>query len=56
MGQFGKDLRRVEDNVLLRGAGTYTDDLKFPDALYLYILRSPVASAAIKGIDVSAAR
>ncbi len=56
MGQFGRDLRRIEDDVLLRGAGTYTDDLKFPEALHLYLLRSPVASAAIKSLDVSAAK
>ena len=56
MGQFGRDLRRVEDDVLLKGAGTYTDDLKFPEALHLYLLRSPVASAAIKSLDVSAAK
>ena len=56
MGQFGRDLRRVEDDVLLRGKGTYTDDLKFPDALYAYIVRSPVASATINSLDISAAK
>ena len=47
MGQFGRDLRRVEDATLLTGQGTYTDDLKFPEALYAYIVRSPVAAAAL---------
>ena len=55
MGQFGRDLRRVEDATLLTGQGTYTDDLKFPEALYAYIVRSPVASASIKSIDISGA-
>lgn len=52
----GKPIRRVEDPDLLRGAGTYVDNLKIDGVLTLYFVRSPIAHAVIKSIDTVAAR
>jgi carbon-monoxide dehydrogenase large subunit len=52
----GKPVRRVEDLNLLRGAGTYVDNLKIEGMLTLYFVRSPVAHATIRSIDLKAAR
>ncbi|EDP63271.1 Carbon-monoxide dehydrogenase form II, large subunit [alpha proteobacterium BAL199] len=53
---IGQGVHRVEDNRLLRGAGRYTDDIEVEGAARAAILRSPVAHAVIKSIDVEAAR
>ena len=56
-GSFsGKPVRRVEDLNLLRGAGTYVDNLKIEGMLTLYFVRSPIAHATIRSIDLKAAR
>jgi carbon-monoxide dehydrogenase large subunit len=52
----GKPVRRVEDLSLLRGAGTYVDNMKIEGMLSLYFVRSPVAHATIRSIEVKAAR
>src|ERR1700722_6733200 len=52
----GKPVRRVEDPNLLRGAGTYVDNLKIDGMLTCHFVRSPIAHAAIKSIDTTAAR
>jgi aerobic carbon-monoxide dehydrogenase large subunit len=52
----GKPVRRVEDADLLRGAGTYVDNLKLDGLLTLYFVRSPIAHAEIRSIETSAAR
>jgi carbon-monoxide dehydrogenase large subunit len=52
----GKPVRRVEDLDLLRGAGTYVDNLKIDGMLTLFFVRSPVAHASIRSIDLAAAR
>jgi carbon-monoxide dehydrogenase large subunit len=52
----GKPVRRVEDEHLLRGAGTYIDNLVFEDVLHLAFVRSPIAHARLEGIDTAAAR
>ncbi len=58
MAQFGlaQPVRRVEDPRLLKGAGTYTDDMTLPGALVGVVLRSPHAAAKIVSIDTSAAK
>jgi aerobic carbon-monoxide dehydrogenase large subunit len=50
----GRMLRK-EDPRLVRGRGTFLDDLRLPGQLYAAILRSPVAHARIVSIDVTAA-
>lgn len=52
----GQPLERVEDFRLLRGKGTFVDDLMFEDMLYLAILRSPVAHGRIDRLDLEKAR
>ncbi|MGB0629816.1 MAG: xanthine dehydrogenase family protein molybdopterin-binding subunit [Alphaproteobacteria bacterium] len=53
---IGAAVRRREDLRLLRGAGSYSDDLDLPDQLYAVMVRSPHAHALIRNVDVTAAR
>jgi carbon-monoxide dehydrogenase large subunit len=53
---IGRALKRVEDPRLLKGAGTYVDDIRLPGLLHAVILRSPHAHARITRIDTAAAR
>ena len=50
---IGQPLKRIEDARLLTGNGLYTDDISFDNQAYMYILRSPHASAKILDIDTS---
>jgi carbon-monoxide dehydrogenase large subunit len=52
----GVPVRRVEDPTLLRGEGTYIDNLQLDGALHLEFVRSPIAHADIRSIDLSEAR
>jgi carbon-monoxide dehydrogenase large subunit len=52
----GKPIERVEDLRLLRGRGSYADDVHREGMLHAAILRSSVAHGIIRRIDVSAAR
>lgn len=53
---IGQPVRRKEDDTLVRGKGTYTDDLNRPGQAYVWIVRSSHAHGIIKGIDVKAAQ
>ncbi|HXX78735.1 MAG TPA: xanthine dehydrogenase family protein molybdopterin-binding subunit, partial [Ktedonobacteraceae bacterium] len=53
---FGAPIPRNEDPRLLRGKGSYVDDIDLPEQLHAAVLRSPFARARIVSIDVSAAR
>ena len=52
---LGRPLRRKEDARLLHGQTNWTDNIQLPGTLHMAILRSPMAHANIKNIDVSAA-
>jgi carbon-monoxide dehydrogenase large subunit len=52
----GVPVRRVEDPTLLKGEGSYIDNLDIPGALHLAFVRSPMAHAEIRSIDTSEAR
>src|SRR5882757_4575653 len=52
---LGTEVRRVEDAELIRGQGTYVDNLDLPGALHLTFVRSPIAHARIESIDISEA-
>jgi aerobic carbon-monoxide dehydrogenase large subunit len=52
---IGTPMERREDLRLLRGRGTYVDDLKIPGLFHAVILRSPVAHGRVVSIDASAA-
>jgi carbon-monoxide dehydrogenase large subunit len=54
--EFGKARRRKEDARLITGRTRWTDNIVLPGMLHLAMVRSPVASARIASIDVSAAR
>ncbi len=57
MAKFGiaQPVPRVEDPRLLKGNGTYTDDITLPGMVFGVMLRSPHAAAAIRSIDTGAA-
>jgi carbon-monoxide dehydrogenase large subunit len=54
--EIGKARRRKEDQHLITGRTTWTDNMVLPGMQHLAILRSPMAHARITSIDVSAAR
>ncbi len=57
-GRFGsgQSVRRIEDPLLVSGKGRYVDDVDLPGQVHLTFLRSPYAHAALRSIDVTAAR
>src|SRR5262249_38089742 len=52
----GRAMKRIEDPRLIKGIGTYVDDLRLPGLVHAAILRSPHANARIRRIDAAAAR
>lgn len=56
MSIMGTRVVRTEDPVFLSRGARYTDDLDLVGALYLTLVRSPVAHARIASIDVEEAR
>jgi carbon-monoxide dehydrogenase large subunit len=58
MAEFGigTPTLRVEDFRLVRGLGRYVDDVQFPGATHMVVVRSPHAAARIVSIDTQAAR
>jgi carbon-monoxide dehydrogenase large subunit len=54
---LGTEVRRLEDPELMRGEGTYVDNLDLGDDLaHLVFVRSPLPHARITGLDADAAR
>src|SRR5205823_4305960 len=51
----GTEVLRKEDPELLTGQAKYADDLSVPGMLHMVVVRSPFASARIKGVDASKA-
>lgn len=52
---LGKPLKRKEDNRFLTGSSRFVDDMKLPDMLFAFVVRSPYAHAKIESIDISSA-
>jgi carbon-monoxide dehydrogenase large subunit len=52
---IGQGVRRSEDRRLVQGAARYTDDLRFVNQAYLFVLRSPHAAAEIKSVRIDEA-
>jgi carbon-monoxide dehydrogenase large subunit len=48
---LGRDVARVEDRALIRGAGRFVDDIALPGMLHAAFVRSPHAHAKITSID-----
>lgn len=55
MTVVGRSITRVEDELLLRGRGTFAADFKDERQLVMSIVRSPVANGRITEVDVSEA-
>src|SRR5262245_66571959 len=51
----GRSLPRREDHRLLTGRGQFIADLALPHMLHAVFVRSPVAHARIRGVDLSRA-
>jgi len=51
----GQSMDRLEDAKLVRGQGTYVDDITLPGMLHAAVLRSPHAHARIDSVNTSAA-
>ena len=52
---IGERVLRKEDLRFITGKGSYTDDINLPGQAYACFVRSPVAHAIIKGMDISTA-
>src|SRR5436305_15090201 len=53
---IGQPVPRTEDPKLVRGQGSYTDDVRLPGQVYAAMVRSRHAHGVIRKIDLSAAR
>ena len=53
---IGQPVRRHEDLRLISGRGCYTDDIVLAEATHAFVLRSQVAHAHVKRINLAAAR
>jgi carbon-monoxide dehydrogenase large subunit len=56
VAEIGKSRRRKEDQHLITGRTTWTDNMTLPGMLHLAILRSPMAHATITSIDTTEAK
>jgi carbon-monoxide dehydrogenase large subunit len=52
---FGASVKRKEDPALLRGCGSFVDDVHLPGMLHAAVVRCPHAHARIRAIDARAA-
>src|SRR5690348_8269187 len=53
---IGAKIHRREDPRLVSGHGRYVDDMTRPGMVHMAVVRSPMAHAKIKSIDVGAAK
>ena len=53
---LGNAVRRVEDPELLRGLGTFVDNMRPDGVLFAAFVRSPFAHATLTGVDVTEAQ
>jgi len=53
---IGTSVKRKEDASLLRGRGTFVDNLTLPGTVYMVVVRSPYPRARINGVNLDAAR
>jgi aerobic carbon-monoxide dehydrogenase large subunit len=55
-GVVGTSVKRKEDASLLRGRGTFIDNLTLPATVYMAVVRSPYPHARITNVNLDAAR
>jgi aerobic carbon-monoxide dehydrogenase large subunit len=53
---MGASIKRKEDASLLRGRGTFVDNLTLPGMAWMVVVRCPYPHARIKSVDLDAAR
>ena len=53
---IGTSVKRKEDASLLRGRGTFVENLTLPGMVYMTVVRSPYPRARIKSVNLEAAR
>ncbi len=53
---IGQPVRRMEDPILVRGQGRYSDDVDLAGQAYAVMVRSTMAHGVIKSIDTAAAK
>ncbi len=53
---IGSPLKRKEDDPLLRGRGSYVDNIDLPGTVVMAVVRSPYAHARITSVDTTAAK
>ena len=56
MGMIGERVLRTEDPDLVMGRGTFIDNLALPGATHVVYVRSAMAHARIRGIDIAVAQ
>ena len=56
MKQVGRRQLRMEDDTLIVGAGRFVDDIQIPGMHHVVLVRSSMASALLRSVDVTAAR
>lgn len=56
MAAVGTPIRRREDDALLRGKGSFVDNLTLPGTAYMAVVRSPYPAARITSVGLDAAR
>src|SRR3712207_1331744 len=54
--EIGARRKRVEDPRLVRGEGSYVDDLRLPGTVEAVFVRSGYGHARIRGVDLAAAQ
>ncbi|HEY7620155.1 MAG TPA: xanthine dehydrogenase family protein molybdopterin-binding subunit [Solirubrobacteraceae bacterium] len=54
-GEYGTAVRRLEDPPLIKGTGTYTDDVRLPNTLHAAFVRAEIAHALLTRVDTEAA-
>ena len=53
---IGTSVKRKEDASLLRGRGTFVDNLTLPGTVYMVVVRCPYPRARIANVSLDAAR
>jgi len=56
MSLIGQSIKRIEDRPLLTGNGRFAADVTPPNALYMRVVRSPVAFGRLSGLRIAEAQ
>ena len=56
MSLIGRSVKRLEDWPLLTGSGRFVADITPPDALYMRVVRSPIAFGRLSDVRIAEAQ